>query len=43
MAKVVPVSQTNSGTVVHDVAEVKDYLLTAAGDWIAVPETNESK
>jgi hypothetical protein len=43
MAKVVPVSQTSAGTVVHDVAEVKDYLLTAAGDWIAVPETNESK
>jgi hypothetical protein len=43
MAKVVPVSQTNAGTIVHDVAEVKDYLLTASGDWVPVPETNESK
>jgi hypothetical protein len=29
--------------VVHDVAEVKDYLLTAAGDWVAVPGTMEKK
>jgi hypothetical protein len=28
MEKVVPVSQTNAGTVVHDVEEVKDYFLT---------------
>jgi hypothetical protein len=38
MVQVVPVSQTSSGTLVHAVAEVKDYLLTASGDWIAVPE-----
>jgi hypothetical protein len=43
MDKVIPISQTNGGTLVHDVAEVKDYLLTASGDWVAVPETNEQK
>jgi hypothetical protein len=43
MDKVVPISQSSAGTVVHDVAEVKDYLLTAAGDWVSVPETMEKK
>jgi hypothetical protein len=38
MEKVVPVSQTSAGTLVHDVAEVKDYLLTPSGDWVATPE-----
>jgi uncharacterized coiled-coil protein SlyX len=40
MAKVVPISQNNGATFVHNVAEVKDYILTASGDWIAAPETN---
>ena len=40
MAKVVPVLQTNQGTFVHDVAEVKDYIVTPAGDWIAASEAN---
>ena len=40
MVKVVPISQNNTGTLVHDVAEVKDYLLTPAGDWVPVPEAN---
>lgn len=43
MVQVVPVSQTNAGTVVHAVAEVKDYLLTPSGDWVPVPERNENK
>jgi hypothetical protein len=38
MAKVVPISQTTAGSLVHHVAEVKDYILTPSGDWIAVPE-----
>jgi hypothetical protein len=40
MVKVVPISQTNSGSFVHHVAEAKDYFLTLSGDWIAVSETN---
>jgi hypothetical protein len=43
MEKVVPVSQTNAGTVVHDVEEVKDYFLTASGDWVSMPETSGNK
>jgi hypothetical protein len=43
MEKVVPVSQTSAGTLVHDVAEVKDYLLTPSGDWVPALETNQSK
>jgi hypothetical protein len=43
MVKVVPVSQTSTGTVVHDVDEVKDYLLTPSGDWVSIPETSGSK
>jgi hypothetical protein len=40
MVKVVPISQTTAGSLVHHVAEVKDYILTPSGDWIAVPEAN---
>jgi hypothetical protein len=40
MVKVVPISQTNAGSFVHDVAEAKDYFLTQSGDWIAVSEVN---
>lgn len=43
MVKVVPISQSNSGTLVHDVAQAKDYLLTPAGDWVAIPEANENR
>jgi len=38
MEKVVPVAQSNNGILVHDVAEVKDYIVTPAGDWIAASE-----
>lgn len=40
MVKVVPISQNNGATFVHDVEESKDYLLTPAGDWIAASEAN---
>lgn len=38
MVKVVPVVQNNSGTLVHHIAEVKDYILTPSGDWIESPK-----
>ena len=40
MVKVVPISQTNGTTFVHDVEEIRDYLLTQSGDWIAASEAN---
>lgn len=41
MTKVVPVLQNDSGIFVHSVAEVKDYVVTPSGDWIAVPDTKD--
>jgi hypothetical protein len=38
MVKVVPIVQTNSGTFVHDIAEIKDYTITPSGDWIDATE-----
>jgi hypothetical protein len=43
MDKVVPISQSSAGTLVHEVAEVKDYVLTASGDWVAVPDNVEKR
>jgi hypothetical protein len=41
MAKVVPISQTSAGTFVHDVGEVKDYIITPSGVWIAATEAGD--
>jgi len=38
MVKVVPISQNNGASFVHDVAEAKDYILSPSGEWIAVLE-----
>lgn len=38
MIKVVPIGQGPRGTLVHDVAEVRDYLVTPSHDWIAISE-----
>ncbi|MBV9611184.1 MAG: hypothetical protein JO091_01875, partial [Acidobacteriaceae bacterium] len=43
MTKVVPITQTRMGTFVHNVEEVKDYIVTPSGDWIAAPESNEKR
>jgi hypothetical protein len=40
MAKVVPIAQNNVGTLVHHVAEAKDYIVTPSGEWIEAPEPN---
>jgi hypothetical protein len=42
MAKVVPIFQNNSGTFVHHIAEVKDYIVTPSGDWIEAAEPAET-
>ncbi|MBV9760697.1 MAG: hypothetical protein JO340_09040 [Acidobacteriaceae bacterium] len=39
MAKVVPISQNNGASFIHDVAEARDYIVTPSGEWIAVSET----
>jgi hypothetical protein len=36
--KVVPISQSAAGTFVHDVSEVRDYIITPTGVWIAASE-----
>lgn len=41
MAKVVPISQTSAGTFVHDVGEMKDYIITPSGVWIAATEAGD--
>jgi len=33
MEKVVPILQNNSGTFVHHITEVKDYIVTPSGEW----------
>lgn len=38
MVKVVPIMQNNSGTFVHHIAEVKDYIVTPSGEWIEPPK-----
>jgi uncharacterized protein YdaL len=43
MAKVVPILQNNSGTFVHHIAEVKDYIVTPTGDWLEVSEPAGNK
>ena len=43
MAKVVPIFQNNSGTFVHHIAEVKDYIVTPSGDWIEASEPAGNK
>jgi hypothetical protein len=43
MEKVVPVLQNNSGIFVHDVAEVKDYLVTPSGDWVEAIDRTDKK
>ncbi len=43
MTEVVPVSQDNSGTFVHNVAEAKDYIVTPSGDWVEIRDTDEKK
>ena len=34
MEKVVPILQNNSGTFVHHITEVKDYIVTPSGEWM---------
>lgn len=41
--KVVPFAQNASGTFVHDIAQVKDYLVTPSGDWIESSEAAGTK
>jgi hypothetical protein len=36
--KVVPISQSAAGTFVHHVSEVKDYIITPAGVWLAASD-----
>lgn len=43
MEKVVPVLQNNSGIFVHDVAEVKDYIVTPSCEWIPTSESSTNK
>jgi hypothetical protein len=43
IAKVVPILQNNSGTFVHHIAEVKDYIVTPSGDWIEASESSGNK
>jgi hypothetical protein len=43
MAKAVPISQTDAGTFVHHIEEVKDYLVTPAGDWIPASDANGTR
>ncbi len=43
MTKVVPIAEGPAGILVHDVAEVKDYIVTPKRDWIAAPEANENR
>lgn len=38
MVKVVPIAEGPTGIFVHDVAEVKDYIVTPTRDWIAISE-----
>lgn len=38
LVKVVPISQNNGASFIHDVAEAKDYILSPSGEWIAVSE-----
>jgi hypothetical protein len=35
MIKVFPISQTNLGIFVHSFDEVRDYVVTSSGDWLA--------
>jgi hypothetical protein len=34
MTKVFPIAQTNMGIFVHDLENVKDYIVTPTGDWL---------
>lgn len=43
MVKVVPISQRNGASFVHDVAEARDYILSPSGEWIAVSEATGTK
>lgn len=43
MVKVVPISQDNNGTLVHDISEVKDYIVTSSGNWLPASEPNDAK
>jgi hypothetical protein len=43
MTKVVPIVQTTAGIFVHNVAEIRDYIVTPSGDWIAVSDANANK
>ena len=43
MTKVVPIAQTNMGVFVHDVEEVRDYIVTPTGDWLAASESNQNQ
>jgi hypothetical protein len=35
MIKVFPIAQTNLGIFVHSFDEVRDYVVTPSGDWLA--------
>lgn len=43
MRKVVPVMQSKSGTFVHDIEEVRDYIITPSGDWIAASDKADGR
>jgi hypothetical protein len=35
MTKVFPIAQTNMGVFVHNIEDVKDYIVTPSGDWLS--------
>jgi hypothetical protein len=40
LIKVMPVAQTNMGIFVHSIDEVRDYMITPSGDWLAASDPN---
>lgn len=41
MVKVVPIAQSENGILVHDVLEIKDYIVTTTGDWLTASAPNQ--
>jgi hypothetical protein len=40
LIKLMPISQTNMGIFVHSIDEVRDYVITPSGDWLAASDPN---
>jgi len=43
MIKVFPIAQTNLGIFVHSFDEVRDYVVTPSGDWLAASGANANR